>query len=308
MPNAAGTELPCVMAVLVLFEFAVFGGLLLGLYYAMFAMGLNVVFGAQRIVNLAHGDLVVLGGYAAWELYETWHISPIVAVVIVLPFAIALGFLVQHFLTPRLMRSADPETLSLILFFGLSQIIEALATIVFGPNERSLPTNAIPVSSLHLLGESYPGIWWVSALVAIPVLGVFLWLLYRTPFGLRVRAVMSSVTEAATAGVNASRVSGLFFGIGFGLAVVAGTVGIFIFGGVSPTAGVALTITAFAIIVFGSLGNPWGTIVAAIIFGVVTQLAQVYLPSWSNLVPYALVILTMLLRPQGLLGRRQRVA
>jgi branched-chain amino acid transport system permease protein len=291
-----------------LFEFAVVGGLLLGLYYAMFAMGLNVVFGAQRIVNLAHGDIVVLGGYAAWELYETWHISPLLAVIIVLPFSIGLGFLVQHYLTPRLMQSVDPETLSLILFFGLSQVIEAIASIIFGPNEHSLPTNAIPSSSLHLFGESYPGIWWVSALVAIPVLGIFLWSLYRTAFGLRIRAVMSSPIEAVTAGVNSGRVSGLFFGIGFGLAAVAGTVGIFIFGGVSPTDGVALTITAFAIIVFGSLGNPWGTLVAALIFGVVSQLVQVYASSWTNLVPYALVIVIMLLRPQGLLGRRQRVA
>jgi len=115
-----------------LFEFAVVGGLLLGLYYAMFAMGLNVVFGAQRIVNLAHGDIVVLGGYAAWELYETWHISPLLAVIIVLPFSIGLGFLVQHYLTPRLMQSVDPETLSLILFFALSQVIEAIASIIFG--------------------------------------------------------------------------------------------------------------------------------------------------------------------------------
>ncbi|WP_298212522.1 branched-chain amino acid ABC transporter permease [Ferrimicrobium sp.] len=291
-----------------LFEFAVIGGILLGIYYALFAMGLNVVFGAQRIINLAHGDIVVLGGYAAWELYETAHVSPIIAAVVVLPFAIALGFLVHRYLTPRLTRSSDPETLSLILFFGLSQVIEAAASLIFGPNEHSLPTSALPVSSLHLFGESYPGIWWVAVLVSIPMLAVFLWLLYRTPFGLRVRAVMSSASEAATAGIESRLVSGLFFGIGFGLAAAAGTMGIFIFGGIAPTDGVALTITAFAIIVFGSLGNPVGTVIAALIFGVVTQLAQVYAPSWSNLVPYALVILTMLLRPQGLLGRRQRVA
>ncbi len=291
-----------------LFEFAVFGGILLGIYYAFFAMGLNVVFGAQRIVNLAHGDIVVLGGYAAWELYETAHISPILSAVIVMPFAIGLGFLVHRYLTPRLMRTPDPETVSLILFFGLSQVIEAVAAIIFGSNERSLPTTAVPSASLHLLGESYPGIWWVSALVAIPILGVFLWLLYKTSFGLRIRAVMSSQVEAVSAGINSTRVSGLFFGIGFGLAASAGTMGIFIFGGVSPTDGVALTITAFAIIVFGSLGNPVGTVIAALIFGVVTQLAQVYVPSWSNLVPYALVIVTMLVRPQGLLGRKQRVA
>ncbi len=291
-----------------LFEYAIVGGILLGIFYALLSVGLNVVFGAQKIINLAHGDIIMLGGYAAWELYQTYKISPIISTVIVVPITVVLGYLLNRLIAPRLAKASDPEMLSLILFFGLSEVIEALSSLVFGNAERSLPVNSIPTAPLKLFGQAYPADWWVSALVAIPLLAIFLLFLYRSSVGLQVRAVISDSVEAAVAGINARRISGLYFGIGFALAACAGVWGVFIFGGVSPTEGPAITVTAFAIIVFGSLGNPIGTLVAGIIFGIFYQLAQVYLPSWSNLVPYALVIVTMLTRPQGLFGRRQRVA
>ncbi|WP_201733271.1 branched-chain amino acid ABC transporter permease [Acidithrix sp. C25] len=291
-----------------LFEYAVIGGILLGIFYALLAVGLNVVYGAQKIINLAHGDIIMLGGYGAWELYNTYHISPILSTIIVIPITVLFGYLLNRLIAPRLVKASDPEMLSLILFFGLSEVIQALASLVFGSAERSLPVSSIPTSRLVLFGQGYPATWWVSALVIIPLLAIFVIFLYRTSIGLQVRAVISDSVEAAVAGINSKRVSGIYFGIGFALAACAGVWGVFIFGGVSPTEGTAITITAFAIIVFGSLGNTLGTIAAGIIFGIFYQLAQVYIPSWSNLVPYALVIATMLIRPQGLFGRRQRIA
>ncbi len=291
-----------------LFEYAIVGGILLGIFYALLAVGLNVVYGAQKIINLAHGDIIMLGGYSAWELYNTYHISPILSTAIVIPITVALGYALNRLIAPRLIKSSDPEMLSLILFFGLSEVIQALASLVFGNAARALPVNAIPTSRLVLFGQGYSATWWVSASVILPLLGIFLIFLYRTSIGLQVRAVISDSVEAAVAGINAKRISGIYFGIGFALAACAGVWGIFIYGGVSPTEGPAITITAFAIIVLGSLGNTFGTIVAGIIFGIFYQLAQVYIPSWSNLVPYVLVIATMLIRPQGLFGRRQRIA
>lgn len=288
--------------------FAIIGGVLLGLFYALFAMGLNIVFGVQRIINLAHGDVIMLGGFAAWDLYSALHLSPIIAAVIVIPFGVAVGYGFHRLVLPRLSRARDVETMSLVLFFGISQVIEALGAIGFGPNERTLPVAALPSHPIHFLGESYPAYLWIVGAVSLPLLVLFLLYLYRTPLGLETRAVMADAREALAVGIDTRRISAITFGVGIALAAAAGVLAIVVFSGVSPSEGASLTITAFAIIVFGSLGNPIGTIVAGIAFGVLSQLAQVYLPEWSNLVPYVLVLGTMLLRPEGLFGRRTRVA
>jgi branched-chain amino acid transport system permease protein len=290
-----------------LFEYSIIAGVLLGVFYALMAMGLNLVFGVQRIINLAHGDMVMLGGFGAWELYYTFHLSPILSILIMIPVTIVLGFVLFYLLIPRLKTGQDFETLSLVLFFGVSQAIEALAALGFGNNERSLPITSIPSAPISLFGQKYQADWFVAAAVSAPVLLLFLFYLYKTRLGRETRAVMADETEAAVVGIDAQRVSAISFGIGLALAVASGAMAIYLFGGVSPSEGVDLTLIAFAIIVFGSLGNPVGTIVAAVFFGVASQLAEVYASSWANLVPYVLVLATMLLRPQGLFGRKTRV-
>ncbi|MCL5052950.1 branched-chain amino acid ABC transporter permease [Ferrimicrobium acidiphilum] len=290
-----------------LFEYSVIGGILLGLFYALMAMGLNLVFGVQRIINLAHGDIIMLGGFAAWELYYSFHVNPIVSVIIVIPFSVALGFILYYVLIPRLKSAKDFETLSLVLFFGVSQVTEALAALGFGNNQRTMPSNSLPSAPIHLFGQSYQSDWFIAAGVAIPILLLFFLYLYRTKLGRQTRAVMADTDEAASVGIDATRVSAITFGVGLALAAVSGVMAIFVFSGVQASEGVGLTVIAFAIIVFGSLGNPMGTVLAGLLFGVFYQLAQVYLPSWSDLVPYVLVLGTMLIRPQGLLGRRTRV-
>lgn len=281
---------------------------MLGIYYAFLAVGLNVVFGAQRIINLAHGDVVMLGGYAAWELFYTFKLSPILSTFVVMGGGLLFGLALYYIFIPSLARSQDQEMLSLILFFGLSQVIEAIASGVFGSAERSLPSSSIPSAPLSFLGNKFPANWYMSAGIALPIFVTFLLVLYRTSIGLKIRAFVSDLNEALVAGINSSTVPALYFAIGIALAAAAGVWGLFIFGGTSPTEGATLTATSFAIIVFGSLGNPVGTLIAGVIYGVIYQLTQVYAPSWSNLVPYLLVLVTMMLRPQGILGKAQRVA
>ena len=290
-----------------LFEYSIVGGILLGLFYALMAMGLNLVFGVQKIINLAHGDMIMLGGFATWELYYGLHINPIIAVIIVIPFSIALGYILYYILIPRLKTAKDFETLSLVLFFGVSEVLEALAALGFGNNERSMPSGSLPAAPIQFLGQSYQSDWFIAAAVAIPILLIYFLYLYRSRLGRQTRAIMADADEAASVGINATRVSAITFGVGVALAAVSGVMAIYIFSGVQASEGVSLTIIAFAIIVFGSLGNPIGTVLAGLLFGIVYQLAQVYVPSWSNLVPYVLVLGTMLIRPQGLLGRRTRV-
>jgi branched-chain amino acid transport system permease protein len=117
-------------------EYSILAGLLFGLYFSLVGLGLNLVFGVMRIVNLAHGDFVMLGALAACGLYGAYVVNPIAAAIGSLIVFIIIGFPLYYMLVPRLLKSPDPEMLSIILFFGFSQVIESLTTIVAGPTER----------------------------------------------------------------------------------------------------------------------------------------------------------------------------
>jgi len=291
-----------------LFEFAVVAGVLFGIYYALLGIGLNLVFGVLRVINLAHGDVIMLGSYLAFEVYFGLHQSPLVAIAIAIVPGMVLGGLVFAGAGPRLARAADPEMLSLVLFFGISQVIEALAAVGFSSNPRSVPASSISGAPIHLLGESYPSEWWVVAGVSAAVLGVLFAYLFATPLGRATRAVMSNAVEAAAVGIDVRWISILTFGIGSALAAAAGVLGVFVLGGVYPTEGVDITVIAFAVIVLGGLGSPVGTLVGGLVFGLASQLTQTFASEWSGLVPFGILLAVLLLRPAGLLGRRARVA
>lgn len=287
---------------------AIVAGVVFGLYFTLVGVGLNLVFGVMRIVNLAHGDFLMLGGYAAWWLLSAFGIPPLPAAAIVLVGFMLAGLPLYYLVVPRLQRARDSEMLSLILFFGLSQMIEAVTTIAVGTTERSLPGRLLGIGPMIVLGARLPKPWVFSAAVsAVAVLGVYLYL-YRTRLGTLTRAVMVSRDEALATGIDIHRVSAIAFGISLGLAGVAGVFAPFMLGSITPNIGVGLNITAFAVIVVGTLGNPLGTVVGGIIYGVSLMLMQTYFSSWANLLPNLLLIAVLLARPQGLFGRRVRLA
>ena len=287
---------------------AIVAGVVFGLYFTLVGLGLNLVFGVMRIVNLAHGDVLMLGGYASWWLLTALGIHPLLAAVLVLVVFIALGFPLYYLVVPQLQRARDSEMLSLILFFGLSQMIEAVTTIVVGTTERSLPGRALGIGPIMVLGARLPKPWVFSAAVSgVAVLGVYLYL-YRTRLGMLTRAVMISRDEALATGIDVHRVSALAFGIALGLAGIAGVFAPFMLGSITPAIGPGINITAFAVIVVGTLGNPIGTVVGGIVYGVSLMLMQTYYSSWANLLPNLLLIAVLLVRPEGMFGRKTRRA
>ncbi|MGC1578415.1 MAG: branched-chain amino acid ABC transporter permease [Beijerinckiaceae bacterium] len=287
---------------------AILLGLVFGLYFTLVGLGLNLVFGVMRIVNLAHGDFLMLGAFAAYWLFTLAGLHPLVAALCVLVVFVLLGLPIYYLIVPRLQRGRDAEMLSIILFFGLSQVIEAIAAIAFGTSERSIPSRVLGVGPLTLLGQRLPSAWVFGAAVsAVAVLLVYLYL-YRTRLGTLTRAVMVSREEALATGIDVDRVSALAFGIGIALAGVAGVFAPFMLGSVTPGIGVDINIAAFAVIVVGTLGNPLGTVLGGIIYGMSLMLMQTYLSSWANLLPNLLLIGVLLIRPEGLLGRKVRRA
>jgi len=299
-------------------------GILFGLYFSLIGLGLNLVFGVMRIVNLAHGDFLMVGAYLAFWLFTIFAINPVPSIAIAfVVFAIA-GLPLYYLLVPRLLRAKDPEMLSFILFFGLSQVLEAVATIAFGTSERSIPGDElgrvvaaveglfaghrVDSGPVDLFGQTFPSAWVASGIASgCAVVLVYLYL-YQTRLGYLTRAVMDNREEAIATGIDVHRVSAIAFGIGLGLAAAAGVFAPFMLGSITPAMGAEVTVTAFAVIVIGSLGNPLGTVFGGIIYGISYMLMQSYYSSWANLLPYVLLIAILLVRPSGLLGRQVRRA
>jgi branched-chain amino acid transport system permease protein len=288
--------------------YALIAGVLIGLFYGFAALGLSLAFGVLRVVNIAHGDVIVLGSYLAYELSTQAHINPLFAIPIAVPLAVAIGMVFYRFVAPSLGRSKDPEMLSLILFFGVSQVIEALATIGFSANQDTLLTGPVGNGAVQMFGQSFPNYYPVAAAVAVPGALLVMLYLYRSRLGLATRALMSSRADAMLSGIDVGRTSALSFGIALALAASAGALSIYVNGGVSPSQGADLTTTAFAVVVIGGLGNPAGALAGGLVFGLAEQFAQSYEPNWAGLVPYVLLLAVMLIKPEGLLSRRVRYA
>jgi len=304
--------------------YTLLAGLLFGLYFSLVGLGLNLVFGVMRIVNLAHGDFLMLGAFMAYWLFTLFAINPVPALPVVFAVFLIACLPLYYLLVPRLLRARDPEMLSFIMFFGLSQVIEALATIAFGTSERSIPGgqlsaaiaaverlflgHEVEVGPVEILGQSFPAAWVASGIASgAAVLFVYFYL-YRTRQGYLMRAVMVAREEAIATGIDVHRVSAIAFGAGIALSAVAGVFAPFMLGSITPAMGVDVTVTSFAVIVIGSLGNPLGTVLGGLIYGVSYMFMQSYYSSWANLLPYVLLIAILLVRPSGLLGRRVRGA
>ena len=304
--------------------YALIAGVLFGLYFSLVGIGLNLVFGVMRIVNLAHGDFLMLGAFIAFGVVGLGGLDPLFAVPLAFAVFVLVGMLLYGILVPRLQGSVNPEMLSIILFFGLSQVIEALTTIAFGTSERSIPSSELGSvfsklrvrlfggdadgGPIEVFGQGFPASWVIAAATSVVAIVLVYFYLYRTRLGTLTRAVMSRREEALASGIDVDRVSAAAFGIGLGLAAVAGVFAPFMFGSVTPAFGEDATVTSFAIVVLGSLGNPLGTALGGVVYGISYMLVQTYLSSWANLLPYVLLIFILLLRPSGLLGRRVRVA
>jgi branched-chain amino acid transport system permease protein len=253
-------------------------------------------------------------------------IDPLFAVPLAFVIFLVAGMLLYWVLVPRLQGSANPEMLSIILFFGLSQVIEAVTTIFLGTSERSIQSRALGTvfstikvkwfggtadsggGPVQIFGQGFPASWVVAAATSLIAIGFVYVYLYQTRLGTLTRAVMSRRDEAFATGIDVDRVSAAAFGIGLGLAAVAGIFAPFMFGSVTPAFGADATVTSFTIVVLGSLGNPLGTALGGVVYGICYMVVQTYLSSWADLLPYVLLICILLLRPSGLLGRRVRVA
>lgn len=291
-----------------LLAYTVIAGIMYGIFFGLVGLGLNIIFGVLRMINLAHGDFIMLGSFLAYGLYELSRLNPLLVIPVAVGAFFLAGIPIYYAFVPRLMKSKDPEMLSFILFFGVSQVIEAIVIFVFGNNQRSIPWNVFGSSGWTILGQHFPVSWLVTTLVALGAFAFVYWYLWHTRMGCATRAIMANRDEALSTGIDVNRISAIVFCMGLVMASIAGIFSFFMIGASYPSMGPELTTVSFAIIVLGALGSPLGTILGGLIYGIAIMFMQTYFSSWANILPYVLLIAVMLFKPEGLIGKAARSA
>lgn len=275
-------------------------GILLGGLYVVIALGLSLVFGVMKVINVAHGTLVILGSYMAWAILTAWKIDPILWLIPGIPLFFVLGVLIEKYLLHRAVRlSADA---ALIIAFGIALIIQNAAQIIWTPQSRSLITD-YSFESIQIGNIYIPVVYILDFLAALVVMLVVRQFLKKTYMGQAITAASQDRGTAELMGINSSRVYQIAFGIAMGLAAMAG-----VFFGLTfpfnPTSGNALLIVAFGVIILGGLGSMVGTFIGGMIFGLSQTLGgYIWGPTGQLLVPFLMVLVVLTIRPQGLFGR-----
>lgn len=279
-------------------------GLLIGGMYGLVALGLALSFGVLKVLNVAHGEFVMLGGYAAFFAYTELGIDPILAVPLVFGLLFLLGVLL--YLVPfRHIIRFDVETRiknSLLISFGLVLVLQAVAVRLFTADERAIVTS-YSSSSLRIGAINIPYVRLSGLVVAIVVAFALEWLLKRTSFGHAVRATSEDGALASLTGIDIRRIYLIAFAISAGLAGIAGSI-ISLGFSVSPSIGLGWTLKALIVVVLAGLGSMRGIVFAGILLGLAEGLASVWIGGEYREVVALVVFLGVLsFRPQGLFGR-----
>ena len=273
-------------------------GVFLGGYYALLAAGLALMFGLMRIINLAHGDIAVLGAYLIMVVLDHWNVSPFVGLLPVLPIMLALGYLLQRTVLDRSLRSG--VLVPLLATFGLSIVIQNVLLKKFSPDVRSLGGQAgtIATSSWRITSEiSIPWIGVAAVGTAAAILGGLQLFLSRTQQGRRMRATAQDPDTAELVGIDSRNVYAWGTAMAVAIAAVAGLF-LAVRSTFDPYAGPTQLLFAFEAVVIGGMGSLWGTLAGGIVLGVAQTIGAQIEPQYSILAG-DLVFLVVLASPRG---------
>ena len=278
-------------------------GVLVGGLYAMFAAGLALIFGVMRLVNIAHGDLIVLAAYVALVVTEALGINPLLSIAVVAPLMALIGYALQRGI---LNQTLGPDLLPpLLVTFGLSVIIQNGLLELFTADSRKLQAGPIEVASLHLGGGLSIGILpLLQFVVAIAVIASLQFVFYRTAIGRAFRATSDDPSVAQLVGLDNRHV--FAFAMAMSLAVVA-IAGVFLAvrANFDPAIGPARLIFGFEAVIMGGLGSMWGTLAGGVIIGVAQAVGAKLDPGWNVLAGHIAFLVVLAIRPEGLFPKVQ---
>lgn len=274
-------------------------GLAYGLLYGVLALGLTLVWGVMKVVNIAHGDFVIVGAYSSYWFYVLAGVHPVLSILFTIPFGFGLGVVVYLALIRRVTNS--PELMSLFLTFGLSTLIESLLLYFYSPNQRTVPVTFPSINGYGLVLPGGVAIAAGYAILAAVLLRVFL---KRTWWGKALRAVTEDRTSALLMGINPETVSMLAFAIGLSIATSVGSM-VILLQAVTPGLGANFTLLSFVIVVLGGLGSPVGALVGGVVVGAVDFVGSIWLPaSLTPAIGFVILVIVLILRPSGLMGAK----
>lgn len=274
-------------------------GILTGSLYAMIGIGLTIIFGVMRIINMAHGDMVMLGMYGAFWAHAAWKVDPFLSILIWVPGAFILGVFIYRFLLRKIVPGGELNTL--LYTAGLSLFIANLALLIWTGDYRTIK---IPYAIMPLrpLGIAVPIPLAIAFGMAILVTAALYWLLMRTDTGRAIRATSQEPEASALMGVDVDRITIVTFALGTALACGAGVLlapSLYLY----PTVGEILVAKCFVIVVLGGLGSIPGAIAGGVLLGVVESLGAVYVSvPYKDGIGFVIFLLVLLFRPSGLFG------
>ena len=280
-------------------------GLITGGIYALIALGLNLQYGLMRVLNIAHGEFLMLGAFLTWAAQSGWGVSPLLMVPVSFVVLMGLGLVIHRLVFRRLTRTSPSldvfEARGLMVSFGLMFLVQNFAQLLWGGDLRGYDYLAEPV---HVGGAQFAGNKLLLFTLALLFSVALIIVLRRTMLGKGVRALMQSPTGARLVGIDTERLHPLMFGVGLGLSGVAGCL-LSMSYTISPSMGEPYTVTALIVITLGGFGSMGGALAGGLALGVIEAIGMHFTsPSLKSLLSYGIFIAVLLWRPNGLFNKR----
>jgi branched-chain amino acid transport system permease protein len=273
-------------------------GVLIGGLYAMFAAGLSLIFGVMRLVNIAHGDLIVLAAYVALMVTQTFGLDPLTSLLLVVPIMAIIGYALQRGLLNRTL--GEDLLPPLLVTFGLSIIIQNGLLELFTADSRKLQAGAIEIQTFQLMQGVWVGMLpLIQFLVAVAVIAALQALFYRTALGRAFRATSDDQAVAQLMGLDTRHVFAMAMALSLAVIAIAG-VFLAVRTNFDPAIGPARLIFGFEAVIIGGLGSMWGTLAGGIILGVSQAIGAQIDPGWQLLAGHIVFLAILAVRPQGL--------
>ena len=281
-------------------------GILLGGIYALISVGLNLIFGVIKVVNMAHGDFLMLGMYAAYFLFTGLAISPYVSAIIIFPVFMVIGYVVFRLVVKPLLGKAETETNTILATSGLQFVLQNLVLMLFTADYRAIQLEG-GATSFNIGGVMLSANRTWAFLICLILAVALYYILMHTRLGAQVRAVSQDRAASVLMGINVDRIYALTFCVGVAMVGLAGAIILPVFSAY-PTVGTFFSTSSFVVVVLGGLGSFTGALLGGLIIGIVETAAGVFASTELAQVFSLLVFLIVLfVRPQGLLGKGARV-
>jgi branched-chain amino acid transport system permease protein len=285
-----------------IFVQTVLSGVLLGGLYALIALGMTLIFGVMRIINLAHGEFLMLGMYVCYILFKHWGVDPYLSIFLSAPSLFFLGILLQRYIILPVMKTNAPGENQILLTAGIGLVLTNAALLIFSPNYFTVLTSYSNANML--LGGfsiSLPLLW--DFLISFGITAILYLFIMKTDTGCSIRAVAQNIDSARLMGINTDRITVITFGVGSALVGAAGSLFMPIFY-VFPAIGELFTLKAFLVVVLGGMGSALGALVGGITLGVVEQIGAAYISmGLKDGLGFIIFILVLIFRPSGLVGK-----